>query len=176
MDPFVSFLDFSYYTSLVRGVTTLLYHNILLVNKEYPSWGYSIINGATTIWERWDSYVEGYGVNSHGMNSFNHFAFGTVIEWLYEYALGIKPQTPAFDEVVFSPQIDFSGKITDIKGSYFTGKNKISVKWYVDEDKAFVEIDSKLDNVKIDLKKYNIIDEQTQNNKHCFILKSKSIG
>jgi alpha-L-rhamnosidase len=54
----------------------------LALEKTFPSWGYSIENGATTIWERWDGYVKGRGFQDKGMNSFNHYAIGAVGEWL----------------------------------------------------------------------------------------------
>ena len=55
----------------------------LLTNRTFPSWGYMIDNGATTIWERWDGYVKGRGFQDAGMNSFNHWAFGAVGEWMW---------------------------------------------------------------------------------------------
>lgn len=61
--------------------------------------------GATTIWERWDSYTKENGANVHGMNSFNHFAFGTCAEWFYEYVLGIKMRGES-KELLISPIID----------------------------------------------------------------------
>ena len=63
-----------------------------LVNlRTVPSWGYTIDMGATTIWERWDGYVKGRGFQSPGMNSFNHWAFGSVGEWIWRELAGINP-------------------------------------------------------------------------------------
>ena len=101
----------------------------LLTNVDYPSWGYSIVNGATTIWERWDSYTKKNGVNKHGMNSFNHFAFGSVLEWFYSGILGINPELPGFNKILIKPMFDFSGKVNFASGSYVLKNNRISVLW-----------------------------------------------
>ena len=63
----------------------------LLLSEEYPSWGFEVVNGANTIWERWNSYIKGEGfTNNAGMNSFNHYAFGSVNEWMFGNMAGIK--------------------------------------------------------------------------------------
>lgn len=61
----------------------------LALSESYPSWGYSIRHGATTIWERWDGWTEERGFQSPKMNSFNHYALGSIREWLFEYVVGI---------------------------------------------------------------------------------------
>jgi len=66
----------------------------LLMNRGMPSWLYPVEHGATTIWERWDAYVEGRGFQDPGMNSFSHYAFGCVGEWMYRTILGINPDDP----------------------------------------------------------------------------------
>ena len=98
----------------------------LITSTDYPGWGYSVVNGATTIWERWDSYTESDGIKK-GMNSFNHYSFGSCTEWMYEYCLGIKPDfdKPALEEILFSPYFDRSGAITHAEGHY----KDIYVKW-----------------------------------------------
>jgi len=102
----------------------------LATSTEYPGWGYSIVNGATTIWERWNSYTKEGGIMG-GMNSFNHYSFGSSTEWMYEYCLGIKTsvKAPAFSTLRFSPTFDPTGKVTSARGSYITEKGKISVSW-----------------------------------------------
>ena len=60
----------------------------LLRNETFPSWGYSIRHGATTIWERWDGWTEHDGFQTPMMNSFNHYSLGSVGQWLYEYVGG----------------------------------------------------------------------------------------
>ena len=69
------------------GYTEVAYR--LLENETYPSWGYTIKNGATTIWERWDGWTQESGFQSPNMNSFNHYSLGSVGEWLYRYVAGI---------------------------------------------------------------------------------------
>ncbi len=63
----------------------------LLSLRTFPSWGFMIENGATTIWERWDGYVKGRGFQNPGMNSFNHWAIGAVGEWMWRHIVGINP-------------------------------------------------------------------------------------
>lgn len=112
----------------------------LIAGEEYPSWGYCVKNGATTMWERWDSYTKETGMNPHGMNSFNHFAFGSCGEWFYEYVLGIKPVKAGFEEVRISPYIDRSGVLTSAKGSYQTAFGEISVEWETDGTTATLRV------------------------------------
>lgn len=102
----------------------------LITNKDYPGWGYSVINGATTIWEHWDSYTNENGIKK-GMNSFNHYSLGSCTEWMYEYCLGIKPdvEKPGFAKVKFSPYFDLTGKINSAKGHYDTVYGRISAEW-----------------------------------------------
>ncbi|MBU6402569.1 MAG: family 78 glycoside hydrolase catalytic domain, partial [Verrucomicrobia bacterium] len=78
----------------------------LLTNRTFPSWGYMLDNGATTIWERWDGYVRGRGFQDPGMNSFNHWAFGAVGEWLWRNIAGINPDPahPAYERCAIRPQ------------------------------------------------------------------------
>ena len=76
----------------------------LLLNREFPSWGYTIDNGATTIWERWDGYVKGRGFQDPGMNSFNHWALGSVGQWMMESLVGISAAQPGFKVIEFSPR------------------------------------------------------------------------
>ncbi len=113
----------------------------LIVADKYPSWGYSVCCGATTIWERWDSYMKENGVNAHGMNSFNHFAFGTCAEWFYEYVLGIKMRGES-KELLISPIIDKSGRIREAKGEVYFPTGDIAVSWRTENDAqiAYVEI------------------------------------
>lgn len=78
----------------------------LLMQRGEPSWLYSIDQGATTIWERWNSYTKANGFGDVGMNSFNHYAYGSVQEWMYRYMAGIESCTPGFGKILFQPRID----------------------------------------------------------------------
>jgi alpha-L-rhamnosidase len=84
-----------------------------------------IKNGATTIWERWDSYTEENGFNSNGMNSFNHYSLGSCVYWLYAYVLGIKRR--AKGSFVISP--DFSKQFDYAKGRYEFDDGEVRVEW-----------------------------------------------
>jgi alpha-L-rhamnosidase len=75
---------------LVRGGECDLAYRLLL-SHQMPSWLYSLDQGATTIWERWDGYVVGRGFQNPGMNSLNHWAFGAVGEWMWRHIAGINP-------------------------------------------------------------------------------------
>ena len=80
-------------------------YNLLLQRNE-PSWLYSIDQGATTIWERWNSYTKEKGFGDVGMNSFNHYAYGAVVEWMYRYMAGIEAIEPGFGKFSLCPRID----------------------------------------------------------------------
>ena len=80
----------------------------LLLQRQCPSWLYSIDQGATTIWERWNSYTKESGFGDPGMNSFNHYAYGAVGEWMYRYMCGIEydEAQPGFKHIILQPQPD----------------------------------------------------------------------
>ena len=80
----------------------------LLLQHDNPSWLYSVDQGATTIWERWNSYTLEKGFGDVGMNSFNHYAYGTVGAWMFESMAGINadPTAPGFKRVILAPQPD----------------------------------------------------------------------
>jgi alpha-L-rhamnosidase len=101
----------------------------LLMSRRFPSWFYSIDQGATTIWERWDGYVAGRGFQNAGMNSFNHVAIGAVGEWMYSHILGIRPDDgrPGYRHFTVKPLP--GGKLTWAKGSYHAITGRIEVSW-----------------------------------------------
>lgn len=78
----------------------------LLNQRSWPSWLYSVTQGATTIWERWDGWTKDKGFQTPGMNSFNHYAYGAIGAWLYAVAAGIDVDEtqPGFKRIVFRPQ------------------------------------------------------------------------
>ena len=90
----------------------------LLLNTTFPSWGYSIKQGATTIWERWDGWTEERGFQSPSMNSFNHYSLGSVGQWLYQYVAGIDTDMtkPGFQHIIVKPQID--ARLERVEASY----------------------------------------------------------
>ncbi|MBE0652925.1 MAG: family 78 glycoside hydrolase catalytic domain, partial [Bacteroidales bacterium] len=109
------------------GHTELAYD--LFLKTEYPSWGFEIVNGATTIWERWNSYTheDGFGGERNAsMNSFNHYAFGAVCEWMFENAAGIKAASPAYRSITIRPETDkrlgyLEAEYQSISGTIFSG-------------------------------------------------------
>ena len=88
------------------GLTDYAYD--LLLQRNCPSWLYSVNQGATTIWERWNSYSRESGFGPASMNSFNHYAYGAVGEWMYRYMAGIEPDEsdPGFHHFILKPRPD----------------------------------------------------------------------
>jgi alpha-L-rhamnosidase len=109
------------------GYNDLAYQ--LLLSRRFPSWFYSIDQGATTIWERWDGYVAGRGFQNPGMNSFNHVAIGAVGEWMYRHTLGIQfdETQPGYRHFYIKPKP--GEKIKWAKGTYHSINGAIEVSW-----------------------------------------------
>ncbi|MGR3660952.1 MAG: family 78 glycoside hydrolase catalytic domain [Paracoccaceae bacterium] len=80
----------------------------LATSTKLPSWGYSIVNGATTIWERWDGWTHENGFQVPNMNSFNHYAYGAIGEWMFGWMAGITPGAPGYRQIVLRPTPDKS--------------------------------------------------------------------
>lgn len=104
----------------------------LLEETEYPGWLYSVRNGATTIWERWNSYIaETDTFGDANMNSFNHYAYGAVGEWFYSYILGINTSEEAgetgYKKIILTPHA--GGTLTYAKGTLKTGYGTIKSEW-----------------------------------------------
>ena len=78
----------------------------LLHNETFPSWGFSIKQGATSIWERWDGWTPEKGFQDPGMNSFAHYSFGAVYQWMVENIGGIRSDGPAYKHMIIAPVID----------------------------------------------------------------------
>lgn len=121
-----------------NGMTDLAYR--LLLQRDNPSWLYSIDQGATTVWERWDSYTKEGGFHKHhwNMNSFNHYAYGCVVEWFYSGILGIQPDEsqPGFRHIILHPQ--FGGDLDYAKGATMTPQGKVSVEWKKQSDGSYI--------------------------------------
>ena len=117
------------------GRTDIAYR--LLLQQSYPSWLYSILQGATTMWERWNSYTRDRGFGDAGMNSFNHYAYGAIGEWLYNTVAGIELDTakPGYKHLIIRPQPPTStkegegGEMTWAKGELMTRYGKASCAW-----------------------------------------------
>jgi alpha-L-rhamnosidase len=101
----------------------------LLMNETFPSWGYSIKNGATSIWERWDGWTEDKGFQDPGMNSFNHYAFGSVGRWLFDTVAGIDTDGAGYKRIIIRPR---PGAITSARASYDSIHGIIISDWRLD--------------------------------------------
>lgn len=99
----------------------------LLHNKTFPSWGFTIANGATSIWERWDGWTPEKGFQDPGMNSFAHYAFGAVVGWIFDQVGGIGNAEPGFKTAHISPQFDPNLKWS--KCTYDSVRGPITCEW-----------------------------------------------
>lgn len=107
------------------GYSDLAYD--LLLRESYPGWLYSVSLGATTVWEHWDGISETGKFWSTDMNSFNHYAYGSVIDWLYEKACGIRPLLPGFEKVEIAPRPD--ERLGFLEGSVETRRGLVNSRW-----------------------------------------------
>ncbi len=110
-----------------NGMADIAYE--LLFQRKNPSWLYSIDNGATTIWERWNSYMVDQGMGPQGMNSFNHYAYGAVCEWIWETCAGIAadPAQPGFKHIIMKPVPD--KRLGNIAAEYKSAAGTIKSAW-----------------------------------------------
>lgn len=125
---------------MLLQLSRLGYHDLacqLVESRRFPSWGYTIDQGATTIWERWDGYVKGRGFQDKGMNSFNHYSIGAVGEWLFSTLLGIDfdEDAPGMKHVIIKPLP--GGSITWAKGHLDAMHGRIAVAWRVNDAGGF---------------------------------------
>lgn len=93
-----------------------------LLKEGFPSWLYSVNLGATTIWERWNSVGEDGVISDTGMNSLNHYSYGSVMEFVYAYAAGIRPLEPGFAKAVIAPHPDI--RLRKMECSYHSVSGK----------------------------------------------------
>ena len=99
----------------------------LLHNDTFPSWGFSIKHGATSIWERWNGWTPEDGFNTPVMNSFAHYAFGAVCQWIFENIGGIQTNGPGFKHILLKPQP--GGKLTWAKTNFQSVRGNIMTDW-----------------------------------------------
>jgi alpha-L-rhamnosidase len=107
------------------GHTDVAYR--LLLQTSFPSWGYQIDKGATTMWERWDGIRPDGSFQNKAMNSFNHYAYGSVGEWMYENVAGIRATAPGFQKFVVKPIP--GGSLHAATSRYETAYGQIDVRW-----------------------------------------------
>jgi alpha-L-rhamnosidase len=101
----------------------------LFHNDTFPSWGFSIRHGATSIWERWDGWTPEKGFQDPGMNSFAHYSFGAVGEWMFKTIAGIDTDGPGYKEIVIHPRP--GGNLTYAKASYDSIYGPIVTAWQI---------------------------------------------
>ena len=116
-----------------NGMVDLAYE--LLFQRKNPSWLYSVDNGATTIWERWNSYMLDKGMGPRGMNSFNHYAYGVVCEWIWETVAGISSDVarPGFRHIIMKPVPD--RRLGFVKAEYQSAAGVIRSEWKYEGDR-----------------------------------------
>ena len=104
----------------------------LLLYEGFPGWLYAVNLGATTIWERWNSVLSDGSMNSAGMNSLNHYAYGSVIEFLYRHAAGISQLAPGFTKARIAPQPDI--RLGRMRCEYDSASGKYVSDWDINQD------------------------------------------
>lgn len=112
----------------------------LLLKEDYPSWLYQVKMGATTIWEHWDGIKPDGSMWSPDMNSFNHYAYGAIADWLYGVVAGIDtdPDKPGFKRTLVRPQP--GGGLTYAQAEYVSVYGKISIKWAIEDGNMVVDV------------------------------------
>ena len=115
-----------------NGMADIAY--TLLFQRKNPSWLYSVDNGSTTIWERWNSYTKDKGMGPNGMNSFNHYAYGCVCQWIWQTCAGIAsdPSCPGFKHIIMRPIPD--RRLGFVDASYASSAGLIESHWRYEGD------------------------------------------
>ncbi|SHF32930.1 alpha-L-rhamnosidase [Mariniphaga anaerophila] len=113
---------------------------MLLNRKEYPSWLYPVTQGATTIWERWDGQKPDGSFQNAGMNSFNHYAYGAIGEWLYNYVAGIQidEKEPGYKHFFLAPHP--GGGLTNAKATYKSMYGEIESGWKIEGEQMIYDV------------------------------------
>ncbi len=122
-------------TTMLCPALTKTGHNdtavTLLLNEDFPSWLYSVNLGATTIWERWDSVGSDGVISAEGMNSLNHYSYGSIEAWMYGYVCGIRQAEPGFRRAILEPHPD--QRLGFAKGTLETAAGVYESSWSYDE-------------------------------------------
>jgi alpha-L-rhamnosidase len=134
----VGFVGISYLCPVLARYGELDLAYTLLNSDRYPSWGYEIKNGATTIWERWNSYTHEHGFGDVRMNSFNHYAFGSIGEWMFEVIGGLSAAEPGYRTVHVRPRP--GGGLTHARFAYQSCRGLLSTAWRVEDGQFHLEL------------------------------------
>ncbi len=113
-----------------NGMSDIAYD--FLLNESFPGWLYEVNLGATTIWERWNSVLEDGTISPTGMNSLNHYSYGSIEEFMYAYAAGIRPVTAGYGEFIIDPHPD--ARLGYLKASYNSISGRIVSEWKILEN------------------------------------------
>jgi len=113
----------------------------LLLQESYPSWLYPVKMGATTIWERWDGIKPDGTFQTPGMNSFNHYAYGAIGDWMYRIVTGIDTEesSPGYKSIVIKPHLD--NRLTHASSEYKTGYGLIKSAWKTTDQAITLEVE-----------------------------------
>ena len=106
-----------------------------LFNQKFPGWLYAVNLGATTIWERWNSLLEDGSILGTGMNSLNHYAYGSVCEAIYSRIVGLKNMSPGWKKVLIQPHINY--RLRKVDFSYNSISGKIEISWNFNNESDF---------------------------------------
>jgi len=119
-------------TLVENGLTDLAYD--LLFKRGCPGWLHAVENGATTVWERWNGWTPEKGFNVWMMNSFNHYAYGSVVAWIWKNVVGIAadPEAPGFRRIRMAPKPD--RRVGSVKASYRSAAGMIRSDWRYEGD------------------------------------------
>ena len=121
------------------GYTDVAYR--LLLQETYPSWLYPVKMGATTIWERWDGQKPDSTFQTPGMNSFNHYAYGAIGDWMYRVVAGIDTDDsiPGYKKIKIKPHI--GGNFTQVAADYKSDYGLISSHWKTNADRLILDVE-----------------------------------
>jgi alpha-L-rhamnosidase len=123
----------------------------LLLNEDYPSWLFPVKNGATTIWERWDGWTPDKGFQDPGMNSFNHYAYGAIGQWLYQVVAGLDLDAPpdasghsgdgaGYRRILIHPHPPANRCLTWAKAAYDSIQGRIESSWKIEGDRFLLDV------------------------------------
>ncbi|MFA2603693.1 family 78 glycoside hydrolase catalytic domain [Bacillus cereus] len=112
----------------------------LLFHEDYPSWLYQVKQGATTIWEHWDGVKEDGTLWNDSMNSYNHYAYGSIVEWIYRYIVGLEVDEakPAYKHFYVQPHFD--SNLEWIKVKRETAYGEIKIEWRLEMERASLHV------------------------------------
>ena len=110
----------------------------LLLQETFPSWLFPVKNGATTVWERWDGWTPDKGFQTISMNSFNHYAFGSVAEYLYRQVAGIDSDGPGYRKIVIRPAV--AAGLTNARAAYASVAGRIESAWRIENGRIHLDV------------------------------------